>query len=99
MSIFDVFTIKKESKNFFTKENFEIVLKTARHEIIEQIKSNIPGVEKKAIVDATVIKKIEALALGCSNKILLWIIERIISCIPAITQLIYDFLKEKIENL
>lgn len=99
MSIFDAFTIKKEGKKFFSKENFTAILEIARKEIIEQAKANIPGVEKKTIVDTIVIHKLNSIACGFSNKILLWIIDRIIDCIPTVTQLVYDFLKEKVENL
>ena len=99
MSIFDVFSFKKEASKIFTKENFKAVMEKAKEEIIKQIKSNIPGPEKKAIVDAIVIAKVKEFRNGCSNKLVLWVIDRVIDAIPTVTQLIYNFLKEKVENL
>lgn len=99
MGIFDIFTFKKEASTVFTSENFSAVIKKAREEIIKQIKSNIPGPEKKVLVDNAVIFKIRELRSTCKNKLVLWIIDQIIKVIPTVTQLIYDFLKEKIENL
>ena len=57
-------------------------------------------IEKKAIVDELVIAKIEILKETYpKNKLVLWILDRIIDVIPTVTQLVYEFLKEKIENL
>ena len=64
MSIFDVFSFKKEAAKVFTKENFQHILETARAEIIKQAKANIPGIEKKLIVDKAVIAKIEILSIA-----------------------------------
>ena len=101
MGIFDIFSFKKEAAKVFTKENFEHILKTAREEIINQAKETArKGIEKKAIVDELVIAKIEILKETYSkNKLVLWILDRIIDVIPTVTQLVYEFLKEKIENL
>lgn len=101
MSILDVFSFKKESVKVFSKENFAHILETARAEIINQAKETArKGAEKKAIVDEAVIAKINVLKETYSkNKLILWILDRIIDAVPTITQLIYEFLKEKIENL
>ena len=99
MSIFDIFTFKKQAEQIFSKENIKSVLDLAREAIIAQVKNNFPGVEKKAKVDAQVIYKIQAIAGGCTNKLVLWLLALIIKNIPSITQKIYDFLKEKVENL
>ena len=99
MSIFDLFTFKKDAEKVLTKENFVAVMKRAREEIIKQVKNNIPGPEKKRIVDNIVILKVREAKEGCKNKVVLWVIDKIILVIPAVTQLIYDFLKEKVENL
>ena len=99
MSIFDVFTFKKQAEQVFSKENIKSILDLARTAIIEQIKNNFPGEEKKAKVDAQVIYAIQQKITGCSNKLILWLIGLIIKNIPSITQKIYDFLKEKVENL
>jgi len=99
MNIFDLFTFKKEGVRVFSKENFATVLNIARSEIITQAKANIPGHDKKEIVDRVVIFKIETFKDNCKNTIIKWILEKIIEVIPTVTQLIYDFLKEKIEEL
>ena len=99
MSIFDVFSFKKEAAKVFTKENFAHIMETTRLAIIEQVKNNIPGVEKKFIVDEKVISQLKILKDSCKNGLVKWLLERIIAIIPAVTQLIYEFLKEKIENL
>lgn len=99
MSIFDVFTFKKEGKKIFSKETFSEVLEVARQAIIDQAKKNIPGVEKKQAVDIKVISRITSIEAKCSNSIIRWVIERIIDVVPTITQFIYDRLKEKVESL
>ena len=99
MGIFDIFTFKKEAKKVFSKENFQYVLLTAREEIIKQIKANIPGVEKKAIVDTIIVGKIEILKETYKNGLVIWLLDQLIKVVPTVTQLVYDFLKEKIENL
>ena len=99
MSIFDIFTFKKEATKIFSKENFAHILEVARLEIIEQAKKNIPGVEKKFIVDEKVLAQLGILKDSCKNKLLMWLIDRVMDAIPTVTQLIYNFLKEKIENL
>ena len=100
MSIFDIFTFKKEATKIFTKENFSAVMNKAREEIIKQVKNTeILGPAKKVLVDNAVIAKIREFRSTCHNKLVLWLIDKFIIIIPSITQLIYDFLKEKVENL
>ena len=88
-----------EAEKVFSKENFSSILKTAREEIIKKISANIPGAEKKELVDNAVIVKIREIRSKCKNKLVAWLIDQIIKVIPVVTQLIYDFLKEKVENL
>ena len=99
MSIFDVFTFKKEGKKIFSKENFRSILELAKAEIIKQAKANIPGIEKKYEVDKVVIARIESIKEGCNNKLIVFVLDKVIDAVPSITQAVYDFLKEKIENL
>ena len=99
MSIFDVFSFKKEAAKIFTKENFSSILDLAKDKIIEQAKETIAGFEKKAIVDAFIIAKIKEICSKCNNKIVLWVVEQIINAVPVITQAVYSFLKERVENL
>lgn len=99
MGILDIFTFKKEAATVFTKENFAAILEKAKEEIIKQVKENIPGVEKKTIVDNAVIFKVKVFRDTCKNKLVLWVIDQLIKIIPTVTQLVYDYLKAKIENL
>jgi hypothetical protein len=90
-----------DGKKVFSREVFKEVLEEARKEIIEQVKKVIPGEEKKAIVDermrALIRKKVKDLEV--KNGFILWLVEKIIELIPLVTQLIYNFLKEKVEAL
>ena len=99
MGLFDLLTFKKEATAVFSKENLNALLEAARHAIIEQVKEHYPGPEKKAKVDLIVIAKIEELKAKVKNKYVCFIIERIEDITPRLTQLVYDFLKEKVENL
>lgn len=99
MGIFDIFTFKKEAEKVLTKENFAIILETAKREIIFRTKSVLPGPEKMELVNNVVIEKIREFRKTCKNGIVLWIIDQIIKVVPTVTQLVYDFLKEQVENL
>lgn len=101
MGLFDVFTFKKDGKKVFSREVFKEVLENARENIIEQAKKNITGQEKKQRVDEVVAHFIHAkiATLEVKNGLVLWLIDRVISLVPLITQLVYDFLKQKVENL
>ena len=62
MSIFDIFSFKKEASKVFSKENFVHILETARLAIIEQAKdASKKGAEKKFIVDEKVIASVNIL--------------------------------------
>lgn len=74
-------------------------MEKAKEEIIKQVDKKIAGSEKKTLVDNVVIAKIREFRNTCSNKLVLWVIDQIIKVVPTVTQLIYDFLKAKIENL
>lgn len=99
MGLFDVFSFKKEAQKVFTKENFDTVLKTAREAIVSFVNKDILGEQKKKRVDEIVIAKIIELTANIKNGLVLWLIDKLIDLIPIVTQLIYDFLKEKVENL
>ena len=101
MGLFDIFTLKRDGEKVISKEFFLGILKTAREEIVQAAKKNIPGEEKKKQVDMAVIAYIYAKVnnLNIRNKAVLWAVDEIVDMIPSVTQLIYDFLKEKIENL
>lgn len=99
MSIFDIFSFKKEAAKVFTQENYKTIFKKMREEIIKYKDTVLQGCAKKTLVDNAVILKIREFRSSCKNKIVLWLIDEIIKTVPTITQLIYDFLKEKVENL
>ena len=101
MGLFDIFTFKKDGKKVFSKEVFKEVLENARNKIVEQAKAAISGEEKKAIVDKFVIAFITAKikSLEIKNGLVLWLVDRVIGLIPLVTQIVYNFLKEKVEAL
>ena len=100
MSIFDIFSFKKEATKVFTKENFAHIMETARLTIIEQSKDKVAkGYQKKFIVDEKVIATINILKESCKNGLIIWLLNRMIEVVPTVTQLIYNFLQEKVENL
>ena len=101
MGLFDVFSFKKEASKVLTKESFTEVLELARIKIAELAKANFPGEEKKKQVDAIVINRIydKVKEANIKNKLVLWIVEKLIDLIPRVVQLVYNFLKEKVENL
>ena len=99
MGLFDVFTFKKEALKVFSKENILNTLTLAKNKIIEQIQNNIPGVEKKEVVDKIVIEFIREKSKVTNNKVVLWFVDKLIEIIPSVTQMVYEFLKERIENL
>ena len=92
-------TIKKSMRKVFTIDNIVDVLNFAKEKIIEQVKENIPSIEKKFAVDYKVIEYIKSKTSDCKNGIVLWVLDRVIDGIPRITQFVYDLLKAKIENL
>ena len=99
MNIFDIFTFKKEGARVLSREHFKEILEAARQAIISQIKANIPGIEKKRIVDEFIIAKVKSYGAGCHNGAVVWVLNQIANAVPTVTQLVYDFLKEKVENL
>ena len=64
-------------------------------------KANFPGEEKKRQVDLVVVARIyeKVEEANIKNKLVLWLIDKLVDLVPRVTQLIYDFLKEKVENL
>ena len=99
MGLFDVFTFKKEALKVFSKENILNTLTLAKNKIIEQIQNNIPGVEKKEVVDKIVIEFIREKSKVTNYKVVLWFVDKLIEIKPSVTQMVYEFLKERIENL
>lgn len=101
MGIFDVFSFKKQAKLIFTKENFVYILTLAKEEIIARAKEEIEGRVKKAQVDLIIQGAIDKLVEKCgvTNKLVLLVIDQIKKAVPSVTQLVYDFLKAKVEEL
>ena len=65
MSIFDVFTFKKEAEKIFTADNFKAVMEKAREEIIKQIKLAIAnGIINKLVNLVSFLKKLEIYSSG-----------------------------------
>ena len=101
MGLFDVFSFKKEAAKVLNKDFFTEVLKLAREKIIELAKKNMPGQEKKAQLDEflTIYIHSKVKEYKITNKYVLWLVEKLIEVLPSVTQIVYDLLKEKVENL
>lgn len=101
MGLFDVFSFKKEAAKVLNKEVFVEILKLAREKILELAKKNIPGQEKKEMLDEFLVLKIRSKVKEgkITNKYVLWLVEKLIEILPSVTQIVYEFLKEKVENL
>ena len=101
MGLFDVFSFKKEASKVFTKEAFTEILELARIKITDLAKANFPGEEKKRQVDLVVVARIyeKVEEANIKNKLVLWLIDKLVDLVPRVTQLVYDFLKERVENL
>ena len=99
MGLFDIFSFKSAAKLVFTKENFVYILTLAKEEIIRRAKEEIEGRIKKVQVDIIVQGAIDSIVKDCKNKLVLWIVSQIKNAVPSITQLVYDFLKERVEAL
>ena len=99
MGLFDVFTFKKQAAEIFSKENVNKFMSTARAAIIEQIKANCPGPEKMYIVVGILKDFVTDRTSKITNKLVIFLANQLLVVIPIIAQLIYDFLKEKVENL
>ena len=101
LDVFDVFSFKKEAEKVFNKENFKEILEKAKETIIQLAKEKMPGKEKKDLLDKyltnIIYVKIENAKI--KNKLVLWLIDKLIEILPTVTQLVYDFLKEKVESL
>lgn len=99
MSIFDIFSFKKDFAQIATKENFEAIREVAKEAIIKQIKAKIKGDKKMDKVVDIVVDFIKE-HVHSDNKIVQWIIDNIlIPNVRTICQAIYDDLKAIIENL
>ena len=99
MGILDVFSFKTAASAIFTKENFVYILTLAKDEIIAKAKENVAGFVKKAQVDIVIQNAIDKLVANCKNKLVLCIINQIKKAVPSITQLVYDFLKARVDSL
>ena len=99
MSIFDVFSFKSAAKSVFTKENFVYILTLAKEEIIKRAKEEIDGCIKKAQVDSIIQNALDRLVADCNNKLVIFVVDQIKKAVPSVTQLVYDFLKARIEEL
>ena len=101
MGLFDVFSFKKEADKVLNKEVFVEVLKMAREKIVALAKEKFPGEEKKRQLDETLILFIRSKVKEgkINNKLVLWVVEKLIDTLPKVTQLVYEFLKERVENL
>ncbi len=93
-----IFSFKKEAATIFTRSNIVKVLDFAKGEIIAKVNTELSNEQKKRAVDEAVIVFIDN-HFKSDNAIVKFILEKIEDIIPAITQSIFDFLKDRIDGL
>lgn len=99
MSIFDIFSFKKEFAKVANKANFDSIKAVAREKIIEQVKSKIDGDKKMDNVVEDVTEWIEE-HIYSDNKLVQWCIDNIlIPDVRTICQGVYELLKEIVKGL
>lgn len=89
-------------KNFKNKlgevlDKYSDLKETVKDKIIEQAKEDLEGYKKKEIVDALLVKGLQA--LKGKNALIDLIVEYFISRVPKTTQKIYDKLKAKVDGI
>ena len=101
MILFDVFTFKRSITDLFSLSKIKELFELAREEIIKRIDKEMEGELKKVQVDFIITQHIKDYAESkSSNKLVLWLVDTVfIKAVPTVTQLIYDFLKEKVKGL
>lgn len=100
MSIFDIFTFKKELKEVVNQDFLKGIVEAAKTEIINQAKDKLAdGLQKMN----NVVDVVEVFIRGrikSNNKIVLWLVDNIlIPNVRLITQTVYDLLKEVVKGL
>lgn len=91
-------------KNFKNKladllDGYSDLKEQAKEKIVDQASENLAGYKKKEVVDALVIKGLKALATKLSSPLLTIVIDYLILRVPAMTQKIYDHLKERVDGI
>ena len=98
--VLGAFSFKDAFAAVFSAENINEFFSFVRGEIVEYVaKKDLLGEEKKKAVDAKAIEWVELKCKG-KNGIVDWIVDRVlIPLIPDLTQRVYDFLKEFVQDL
>lgn len=82
------------------RDFFKGYLEVTKQYIKEQAYKDILGADKKAVVDEAVCDYIDNEFANCKNIILLTIVSLVKEkVVPALTQVVYDLLKERVDNL
>ena len=103
-------TLTRDFKKLFGNSESEVAsglrdffrgyLEVTKQYIKEEAYKDILGADKKAAVDKAVCDYIDTSFASCKNRILLAIVslakEKVV---PALTQVVYDLLKERVDNL
>ena len=100
MNIFGIFTLGKNLKEVFSKENIISFFEFIQSKIVEYVEAkDLLGPEKKAKVDEQCISWMKEHFKG-KNSIIDWIVDHILAeILPAVTQIIYDCLKRYVLGL
>ena len=82
------------------RDFFRGYLEVTKQYIKEEAYKDILGADKKAVVDKAVCDYIDNEFANCKNIILLTIVSLVKEkVVPALTQVVYDLLKERVDNL
>ena len=94
------FSFKNAFAVVFSADNINEFFSFVRGEIVDYVaKKDLLGEEKKKAVDAKAIEWVELKCKG-ENGIIDWIVDHIlIPLVPELTQRVYDFLKEFVQDL
>lgn len=93
-----IFSFKNEAATIFTKNNIAKVLNFAKGEIVAKVDAELTNEQKKRAVDEAVIIFIDN-HFKSDNAIIKYILEKFEDLVPTITQVIFDFLKDRIDGL
>lgn len=91
-------------KNFKGKladllDGYSDLKEQAKEKIVEQASEDLSGYKKKEVVDALVVKGLKALSDKLGSPLLTIVIDYLILRVPAMTQKIYDHLKERVDGI
>lgn len=93
-----IFNFKTKSAETFNKDSLAVLADFIKATIINRIGTELSNAEKKVAVDNAVTNFVRN-SFKSDNVFVQFLIEKLIEAVPLITQIVYDFLKDRIEGL